>query len=102
MGDRVPAQGRHRLDLAWILVTGWSSVLGESRMQRSEQGFLWEGLAQNRHGFTGEIFCRNLLFPLGRDKNDRRADIFSRQQSLQLEAAHPRHSHVQDETSGAG
>src|SRR6266852_236580 len=84
---------RRQLDLAWILVAGWSSTLGESRTQRSEQGFLCEGLVQTRHGSTAQRVCGNLQTSIRSDKNDRRVDIFSRQMSSQLEAANPRHTH---------
>jgi hypothetical protein len=91
---------RRQLDLPWILVTGWSSGLAESGTQRSDQGFLFEGLAQHRHGSTSQR-RRNLLFSISCDKNDRRADILSRQPSLQLKAPYPRHTQVQDQTSRA-
>ncbi len=97
---KIFVQRRRQLDLAWILVTGWSSGLGESRTQRSEQGFLCDGLVQTRHGSTAQRFRGNLQTSFRCDENDRRLDIFSRQTSLQLEATDHRHTHVQDETSG--
>ena len=88
-------------DLASIFIVTWSSCLGESRSQCCEEGFLAEWLPEKSNGSPSLPFGLNLQTSLRGDKNDRRVDIFSSQTSLQLEAAHLGHAHVQDQTSGA-
>jgi len=71
--------------------------LPQSRLDRIQQSIVAEGLEQVIHGPAPQNPRPQLLVSMSSDEDDRHARVAADQTSVQLEPAHPRHAHIEDQ-----
>jgi len=66
---------------------------------RIQQSIVAEGLEQVIHGPAPQNLDRSSSFSMSSDEDDRHARVAADRRSVQLEPAHPRHAHIEDQQS---
>src|SRR6266436_3342149 len=69
----------------------------QSRLDRIQQSIVAEGLEQVIHCPAPQSARPQLLVSMSSDEDDRQVRMAAHQKSVQLEPAHPRHAHIEDQ-----